>query len=48
LDNEWKFDPVIPLDSYKNFYKYHNIINNDYNRLIFSNCVPEESVIREK
>jgi len=42
------FDPVISFDSYRNFYKYHNIINNDYNCLIFSNHVPEESVIREK
>ena len=42
------FDPVISIGSYRNFYKYHYIINIDYNFLIFSDHVPEESVIREK
>jgi len=47
LDNECKFDPVI-LNDCKNTFINHNTLNNDYCVKIFSNYVPDESVIHKK
>jgi len=41
------FDPVI-LSDRNNYYTRHNPINNDYRVKIFSNYVPDESVIHKK
>jgi len=42
------FDPVILNDCKKNFFLCHNTLKIDYRVKIFSNYVPDESVIHKK
>jgi hypothetical protein len=47
LDNDSMFDPVILIDC-KNNFLFHVAIKNDYCSIVFSNYVPDESVIHKK